>query len=191
MRGVTGRDVERAGAEMVRVLAPHVERDWDVPAGGLDWSCWQTAAHVAHDLAAYAGQFAARAGDAYLPYDLEVRAGTPPAQVLRVIEGCGRMLSDVVSAAPAGARAWHWGPTDAAGFAAMGVSETLVHTWDVTRGLAIDWEPPAGLAAAVLARLFPNAPEAAPGAALLWCTGRIALPDRPRLTSWVMKAAAG
>jgi hypothetical protein len=73
----------------------------------------------------------------------------------------------------------------------MGVNETLVHTWDVARGLGIGWEPPADLAAAVLARLFPDVPDAEPGKALLWCTGRIALAGRPRLTSWVMKAAVG
>ncbi|MFI6269367.1 hypothetical protein [Micromonospora zamorensis] len=43
---------------MTRVLHPHHERDWSVPAGTLTWSCWTTAAHVAHDLLAYAGLLA-------------------------------------------------------------------------------------------------------------------------------------
>jgi hypothetical protein len=41
----------------------------------------------------------------------------------------------------------------------------------------------------VPARLFPDAPDGDPAAALLWCTGRIALPDRPRRTGWTLKAA--
>ena len=50
--------VEDAVAEMVAVLAPHADADWQVRAGSLEWSCWTTAAHVAHDLASYAGQVA-------------------------------------------------------------------------------------------------------------------------------------
>ena len=56
-------DVEQAVAEMVRALGPHVAGDWRRPAGTLEWDCWTTAAHVAHDLLAYAGQVAARPDD--------------------------------------------------------------------------------------------------------------------------------
>ncbi|NJC85735.1 maleylpyruvate isomerase N-terminal domain-containing protein [Planosporangium mesophilum] len=185
------RDVDRAVAEMVRVLTPHASRDWRARAGSLDWSCWTTAAHVAHDLLAYAGQVAAGAGDGYLPYDLVVRAGTPPRDVLGVVTACGRLLSGALSAAGPDARAWHWGPTDPGGFAALGVNETLMHTYDITQGLGIDWLPPGPLCAAVLARLFPDVPPGDPVQVLLWATGRVELDGRPRVTSWFMKAAIG
>lgn len=68
-----GRHVDWAVAEMLRVLGPHTGRDWQVQAGFLDWTCWQTAAHVAHDLLAYSGQLAARPTTEYLPLDLTVR----------------------------------------------------------------------------------------------------------------------
>jgi hypothetical protein len=55
VRPVGSHDVDQAVAEMMRVLSPHEAQDWQVRAGSLDWSCWQTAAHVAHDLLAYAG----------------------------------------------------------------------------------------------------------------------------------------
>ncbi|MFJ1755134.1 hypothetical protein [Kitasatospora sp. NPDC088134] len=106
-------------------------------------------------------------GDRYLPFDLAVQPGP-------------------------GLRAWHWGPTDPTGFAAMGVAEILLHTHDIATGLGLDWTPPAGPSAAVLARLFPDAPTgtgADPAAVLLWCTGRTALPGLPRRTSWVWRAA--
>jgi hypothetical protein len=45
------------------------------------------------------------------------------------------------------------------------------------------------LCAAVLARLFPDAPDGDPVQVLLWATGRTEFDDRPRVTSWVMKAA--
>src|SRR3954452_22838928 len=63
MSSVGGQDVEEAVAEMVAVLTPNDEIDWLVPAGSLEWSCWKTAAHVAHDLASYAQQVAGRVTD--------------------------------------------------------------------------------------------------------------------------------
>lgn len=72
MRSVDSQDIDQAVAEMVRVLGPHDSLDWQVRAGSLDWSCWKTAAHVAHDLLAYAGQVAARPTTAYLPFDLVI-----------------------------------------------------------------------------------------------------------------------
>jgi hypothetical protein len=98
---------------------------------------------------------------------------------------CGELLRLAVCAAPATARAWHpHGTSDPDGFAAMGIVETIVHTYDIGRGLGLTWTPPGDLSAAVLARLFPAAPAGDPSAVLLWCTGRTALGDRPRLTEW-------
>lgn len=191
MRSLDGRDVDAAVAEMVRVLGPYTSMDWQCRAGTLEWSCWTTAAHVAHDLLAYAGQVAGRPHDAYLPFDLVIRDGTAPRDVLRTVTACGRLLRDALAAADPAARAWHWGPTDPSGFAALGVNETLLHTHDITRGLGIDWRPPESLCAAVLERLFPDAPEGDPVRVLLWSTGRADLDGRPRVTSWVMKAATG
>lgn len=168
---------------------PYESADWGRPAGTLDWSCWTTAAHVAHDLLAYAGQLAARPEDAYLPFDLRVRSGARPRDVLRVVQAAGRLLSGALAAAEPSARAWHWGPTDPTGFAALGVTEVLVHTYDITAGLGITWHPPDALSRAVLARLFPGAPAGEPARVLLWCTGRADLPGHPRVTSWVSKAA--
>ena len=145
-----GDDVLAAAGEMARVLAPCHDRDWSVPAGDLDWSCWTTAAHIAHDLTAYAGQVTSGAEDAYLGFDLVVREGASVPEVLRIAGACAGMLAAAVDNAGPEARAWHWGPTDPGGFAAMGVAEILLHTYDITRGLGVPWEPPAGLAAGVL-----------------------------------------
>jgi hypothetical protein len=189
MDAMDGADVERAAAELVGVLAPHASRDWQVRAGGLDWNCWATAAHIAHDLFAYAGQVAARPSNAYLPFDLVVRSGTAPSDVLEIATAGARLLSTALSAARPDARAWHWGPTDPSGFAALGVNEILMHTYDITQGLGVRWLPPEQLCAGVLARLFPDAPAGDPVQVLLWCTGRIEYAGRSRRSSWVLKAA--
>jgi hypothetical protein len=117
---VNGRDVDQAIAEMLRILTPHAARDWRVPAGSLDWTCWATAAHVAHDLMAYAGQLAAAADSAYLPFDLIVRPEATPRDVLGIVATSGRLLTGAISDADPTTRAWHWGPTDPGGFAALG-----------------------------------------------------------------------
>ncbi|MFI9638514.1 maleylpyruvate isomerase N-terminal domain-containing protein [Micromonospora sp. NPDC051925] len=186
---MSGRDVRQAADEMARTLGPYTDRDWTATAGGLDWSCWTTAAHVAHDLLGYATQLTGRPDTGYLPLDLRVRPDATPAQVLSVVAASSGLLAAAVDTAPADVRAWHWGPCDPPGFAAMGVAETLLHTYDIARGLAIGWRPPAALSAAVLRRLFPDAPDGDPAEMLLWMTGRTALPDRPRRTGWSWRAA--
>ncbi|MFG2985915.1 maleylpyruvate isomerase N-terminal domain-containing protein [Streptomyces sp. NPDC048258] len=183
------RDVDRAVAEMMRVLGPHDTEDWTVPAGSLEWSCWTTAAHIAHDLLAYAGQVAARPTDSYLPFDLTVRTGASPREVLHVVTVGGGLLSSALATAGPDVRAWHWGLSDPTGFAAMGVAEILLHTHDITQGLQVQWLPPAPLCSAVIRRLFPDAPPGDPARVLLWCTGRGELEGRPHRTSWTWQAA--
>jgi hypothetical protein len=182
-------DVDTAAAAMMRVLRPHVAADWSGPARSLEWSCWTTAAHVAHDLLAYAGQVAARPTGAYLPFDLVIAADASPADVLDVVGACATLLSRAVAAAGPGDRGWHWGGCDPEGFAAMGVAETVLHTYDITGGLGVAWRPPPSLCAAVLRRLFPDAPAGDPVRVLLWSTGRGDLDGHARQTSWKWRAA--
>jgi hypothetical protein len=182
-------DVDRAVRETVALLAPHAGGDWSLTAGQLTWSCWETAAHIAHDLVAYAGEVASAAPEGYLPVDFEARSTARPEQLLQLITAAGGMLSAALAAAEPDLRAWHWGPTDRTGFAAMGTAETLLHTHDIAQGLGLDWRPPTDASARVLTRLFPDAPAGDPTEVLLWQTGRGELPGRERLTSWVWKAA--
>jgi hypothetical protein len=77
------------------------------------------------------------------------------------------------------------GPSDPEASAAMGVLETLVHTYDVTRGLCTSWTPDATVCTRVLARLMPEVERTEDAwADLLWACGRIALPGRPRREQW-------
>lgn len=154
--GVGDRDVGRASVVMGEVLGPLVERDWSVRAGTLDWSCRETLVHIGHDLLGYAAQLAGRAQDAYLPLDLVVHDDVTPAQALAVAVACGGLLVAALRDAGPEIRAWHFGPCDASGFAALGVAEILLHTYDITQGLGVGWRPPVDLSAAVLARLLPD-----------------------------------
>jgi hypothetical protein len=170
-----GSQVADAVREMLRVLRPEAPRDWAVPAAALEWSCWTTAVHVAHDLLAYSGQLAGEDSTA--------------SDVLDIVGIAGATLSAVVSSANPSVRAWHYGSTDPVGFAAMGVGETIVHTFDIAEGLGLAWRAPGELCLFVLDRLFPSGPSGDSFDVLLWSTGRRPLGDAAPVAKWVWRAA--
>jgi DinB superfamily len=192
---VTAADVDDAVRLAISTLSGAPPADWDAKAGSLEWTCWETIEHIAGSLFYYAGQLAVTAPKAVRYGWAERRPDGPevmivadraagPSALLQVLQVCGAMLAAVVRTSPPDARAHHvFGRSDAEGFAAMGVVETLVHTNDVVEGLGLAWTPPVDLCDRVLARLFPHAPaDTDRWQALLWATGRVELPDRPRLT---------
>ncbi|PLW72186.1 hypothetical protein GQS52_14850 [Streptomyces sp. SCUT-3] len=83
MPSVDHRDVGRAVAESLRVLGPLASRDRRVRAGPLEWNCLRTAAHIAHDPLACAGQVTDRPDDAHLPFGLVVPPDASPRDLLR------------------------------------------------------------------------------------------------------------
>jgi hypothetical protein len=177
--------VTEAAAEMRATLWPLAGADWSVPAADLEWSCWKTAVHLADSLVFYASQIIDQPAEGYVPFEITMLTEADPRGLLRTISVGGAILQRTVAGAGPGDRGYHvFGASDADGFAAMGVVETLVHTYDIARGLGLDWDPPAGLCAPALGRLFPAAPAGDPTAVLLWCTGRASLGDRPRQADW-------
>ena len=135
-------------------------------------------AWYAHDLAAGPAQVS--------PADLVSRSQASLAAVAAGVGAWGEVLARTVDAARPADRGWHpHGVSDAAGFAAIGCAELLVHGSDVADAGCLAWSPPADVAAAVLARLFPDAGDVAdPLTGLLWATGRADLPGRARRSAW-------
>ncbi|MFD4600504.1 maleylpyruvate isomerase N-terminal domain-containing protein [Streptomyces sp. NPDC058464] len=197
---VTADDLDLAVQLSVAVLREAPPAAWEGKAGSLEWDCWETVEHLSDDLFAYAAQL----GPKTPPLDREVpfawerrRPGGPanaihadrtagPAGLLQVLEASGALLVAMVRTTPPRTRAHHvFGASDPEGFAAMGIVETLVHTYDLADGLGLAWDPPADLCSRVLVRLFPDAPSSTdPWPTLLWATGRAELPGHPRLTTW-------
>jgi hypothetical protein len=182
-------DLLPATAEAARTaLAPHTDRDWHrLPAGDLEWTCWKTALHVVDDLYFYAMQVLYARADDYVCTELASDEHANPTRLIDAIVIHAELLRRVAVTADPGVRGHHvYGLSDPAGFAAMGIVETLIHTYDLVRGLNPDelWRPPDALAGPVLARLFPDAPAGEPGDVLLYCCGRAPLGDRPRQTDW-------
>lgn len=194
---VTAGDVEYAAALAIAAFrrAPD-DADWSAKAGSLDWTCWETAEHLADDLFAYAGQIAAPIPPVrrYVPFEYAGRrAGAPGVTVTvepatgsegmyEAITSTAGMLAAVVAARGPDVRGYHVsGVSDPEGFAAMGVVETLVHAYDIAIGLGVEFSPPDDLCDRTLARLFPEAPVGMPGwQALLWATGRGDIPGHAR-----------
>jgi hypothetical protein len=184
----------------LRTLARVPQAGWDSPAGDLDWSRWETAEHLADDLFAYALQLGPAVPSLTTHVPTAWRRMRPdgpastvfvareegPAGLLQVLQACGALLVAMVRTAPPELRSHHvFGASDPEGFGAMGVVETLVHTHDIAAGLGLPWQPPAGLCARTLHRLFPHAPaDAEAWPALLWSAGRCELPGRARLEEW-------
>jgi hypothetical protein len=181
-----GTHLEQAVSEGADALVRVADRDWSAPAHGLDWSCRATAEHVADCHLGYALLVTGRRTDSYLPLDVVLSDRARPADVPALLRGTGALLGAALATAPAGVVVWHpYGMADLDAVTGMGIVETLVHAWDITSALGEPFAPDPGLAAATLARMFPDVrPAADPWRTLLWATGRAELEDRSRRTHW-------
>src|SRR5215472_13173067 len=181
-------DVPAAARASIAALAGYTDLDWQqAPAAGLEWSCWKTTFHIVDCLYFYAMQVVYGDPDTYLCTELDLDDSASTLRLLDALSAHAELLHRIAQSADPGVRAHHvYGVSDAAGFAAMGVVETLIHTFDVLQGLnpADSWRPPAELAAPVIARLFPHAPSGDPTDVLLYCCGRTALGELPRQAEW-------
>lgn len=200
MPTITADHLDRAVHLAVDLLRQAPPDAWGATAGELEWDCWETAEHLSDDLFGYATQLGPRTPplDDQIGFSYESRRPGGPMNavhadrrvgsdgLLQALEANGALLSAMVRTTPPQIRAHHtFGASDAAGFAAMGIVETLVHTDDLAHGLGLKWEPPAELCELVLERLFPDVSTgAAPWPSLLWATGRTELPGLARRTSW-------
>ena len=190
-------DLETVVETACSALETVLERDWSVPADGLEWTCWGTIEHTADDLFAYAGQVSPRrpAHDTYVPFASHRTSPSEPvctihaepergnAGLVQVLDASGGMLVAVARWAPSETRGGHpYGLSDPHGFAAMGTVETLLHLHDVAGPLGIAWDPDPDVVRRVLDRLFPDGgTDGDPWPTLLRLTGRD--PSAP-LESW-------
>jgi hypothetical protein len=125
-----------------------VERDWSVPAGTLEWSCFTTADHTVDCVFSYAFFLASRAQDAYPPFcELHALPGATPADVVDGLRAACTMLSSVIKTAEPDVRAiLDYRPEPTTGsppdFAARGAHELILHAYDVCTGLDVPFDPP-------------------------------------------------
>ncbi len=96
--------------------------------------------------------------------------------VTTAIDATGGVLAAVVETTPSSVRGYHpFGNSDASGFAAMGVTELILHTFDILSAHGVAFHPEDEIVSKVLSRIFPNADHSAePWGELLRLTGRTA-----------------
>ena len=180
---VSPTDVVRS-AELGRAtLLPAVAADWDTAVPDQARSCRELVDHIVSTSVTYALHLANEATGP-LPKVRQHDPGAPVRALIDLIPAAAGILAGVARGARPGARGYHpAGMADAEGFCAMGCDELLVHTHDLAAGLGLaPFQPPRDLAARVLRRLFPWAPDdTEPWPTLLWANGRAALGDRARL----------
>jgi uncharacterized protein (TIGR03083 family) len=168
------------------VLEPALPADWSVGVPGLDFTVASVVAHAAQAALWYSIDL--WSGMENAAFEVEVLADAPNERLLASLMAGTRALAAGVDAAPADTRGFHpFGSPDPSGFAAMACDELLVHADDAARGLGVAFPRHTGLAAAVLARLFPWHAVGAdddPWEVLLWANGRIDLEGRPHQDRW-------
>ena len=180
----------RAVADDLRGRLGRVADDaWDVPAVGLDWTCRETVAHVLDDLLAYATQISGSHGTDgdYVPFaeTPRTRPDGPefwlwpePARgtsgILTGLDATAGVFAAVLATCPPDRIGWHpWSPTDVTGFAAMGLTETVLHAWEVLGAQGQDYRPDPAVVGHVLDRIFPGVERTDdPWHDLLAATGR-------------------
>lgn len=189
---------------LVRELLDGITRvhssQWDDNAGGLSWSRWETAEHVADDLLSYGARLAAPTYPGDIPFTTTQRRRGAPDELVHaaresgspglgaVIGAAANLFVAVAEATAPEVTAPHvFGRTGAEGFAAMSVVELIVHGHDIFAGTDVTWTPDSEMCERVLSELFPSvdvdSAEDCFGV-LLWSTGRIELPGMPLRTEW-------
>jgi hypothetical protein len=174
--------VEAAAAVVVAALQPGIDADWSVKAGNLEWSVDRTISHMTGAPAKYAFYLSSRS-----TRYVAIRAGWPEADATRqerleAIEACAAALAGVAATAPPGAYGFHVsGMKNAQQFLAKACYELLVHTYDVTCGLGLPYEPPEELCRLVIEHFHPGHDAQRPVWPLLvWLSGR----PHPAATEW-------
>ena len=179
-RRVRPDDVLRAAAVATSALEPHVDADWSVRAGRLEWSVETTVVHVLGALTKESLYLASRSNRFIAVGLVKFRDATPTELVASLVPAA-QALANVARSTPHRVLAYHaTGMTDAEGYLAMGCAEVLLHTWDACGGLGVEFEGPSDLSSAVLARTFPWVEvEERPWETLLWAFGRVQRGDEP------------
>lgn len=180
-----GDDVRHAADVCVAALTPRLGGDWSAPVPGLDFTVSSVLAHASLGPLWYALDTWAGTTDSS-GFKLTVADDAPPEALIAGLQQAAMVCAASLDAAPPDLRGFHpAGSPDRSGFAAMACAELLVHTDDALRGLGTRLDAPRPLAAAVLARLFPNQEaDADPWQTLLWAHTRPTSLTRPPNGTW-------
>lgn len=168
----TAEDLRAVVDDLLPRFGAVADSDWDLPAHRLEWTCRETVAHLMDDCAYYALQLSGSRppqdhyveliegppmteGGPELLIHPDPSTGTPG--ILEALDASAGLLCAVVATAPPERRGYHpRGLSDASGFAAMGITEAVLHAFDILTAHSIDYRADAEVCRRVLDRLFPD-----------------------------------
>lgn len=138
---------------VLETLDQRVALDWSVPAGSLEWSCWQTVDHMIDCVFSYAFQLASRAQSGFLPFhELHAMAEAKPSELVKGLRGIAGLFSGLLGSVPGEAEASDGVfMLDVDDWAVRAAYEMLLHTHDVVVGLGTRFDPPSSMCAWVIA----------------------------------------
>jgi hypothetical protein len=182
-------NIELVSEELSQTLSQTTHLDWEIATPDLDWTQSQTAIHTMRACLEYTYQVVGKRMDTYQPVLFDKKDKATPAEYLPMISTASRILQKAIKDADVTDRAWHaYGVSDPIGFAAMGVVEVSVHTYDLAKGFGISFVPNNVAAQFAIERLFSGTTEFpnhdTSGELLLWLAGRIELSGTPRRQGW-------
>jgi methyltransferase family protein len=179
-----GEDVRAAARYVAQAVRPALGGEgWDRTAANAERSRRDTLDHISNALCTYSAHLANGLTQRLARRPRSGDPGASPAELVEMMVAFAGVLAAVAETVPSSLRGFHpAGMADRDGFVAMGSDEILVHGSDLAASFGLGYAPPGDLAARVLTRLFPWAPEGVdPWQGLLWANGRIALDGHSRL----------
>jgi len=147
----TPGDFADLSAVVLEAWGSAAARDWSVPAGTLEWTCWTTADHTIDCVFSYAFFLASRRRGSYPPFgELHALTDAKANDLVEGLRAATTMLSAVIASAAPDEEAviglWPYAlngkPAD---FAARGALEMILHAHDVCTGLGVVFDPPGDL----------------------------------------------
>jgi hypothetical protein len=138
---------------VLETLDRRVTLDWSVPAGSLEWSCWQTVDHMIDCVFSYAFQLGSRAQSGFLPFqELHAMPEAGTNELVIGLRGITELFSGLLASVPRDAEASDGVfMLDVGDWAARAAYEMLLHTHDVAVGLGGRFDPPPSMCAWVIA----------------------------------------
>ncbi len=149
--GFSPADFRLLGDLVIAAWNEGIDRDWSVPAGTLDWNCFDTADHTIDCVFAYALMLGSLRQDSYPNFsELHALPGSDPTELVDGLRAVTTMLYAVVIVAAPSDRAiiWRFPEAETAtpvDFAARGGLELILHAHDVCSGLGVSFDPPRDL----------------------------------------------
>ncbi len=186
--------IEECAALAVATLTPLVTADWTPLARGSEWSCHTALEHISGTVLFFAEDIDPLA-PTQLPKHLQRDFETLSVpDLLEALTHSAAIVRRTLDAMPPDARIAHVASlADVEGYAALTCEEILVHTWDITEVLGVEFHPPDALSRRIVERIFPWGPQGDDvdaWDALRWCAGRVALPGNRQLDGDWWRSAA-